>query len=80
MDKYKHCQLSSKTNYYNNISDIWFTPVKEINIDFENKSFTTDDGIEYPFMFDVNPSITIEEFQTLIDKCEENIKDLLDNG
>lgn len=54
--------------------------MKVINIDFENKSFTTDDGIVYPFMFDVNPSITIEEFQSLIDKCEKNIKDLLDNG
>lgn len=54
--------------------------MKVINIDFENKSFTTDDGIVYPFMFDVNPSITIEEFQSLIDKCEKNIKYLLDNG
>lgn len=31
MDKYKPYQLSSKTNYYNNITDIWFTPVKEIS-------------------------------------------------
>lgn len=34
--------------------------MKVVNIDFENKTFTTDDGTEYPFMFDVNPSITIE--------------------
>jgi FKBP-type peptidyl-prolyl cis-trans isomerase (trigger factor) len=54
--------------------------MKVIKIDFENKSFTTDDGIEYPFVFDVNPSITIEEFQSLIDKCEICVKDLLDNG
>ena len=26
--------------------------MKVINIDFDNKTFTTDDGTEYPFMFD----------------------------
>lgn len=51
--------------------------MKVINIDFENKTFITDDGIEYPFMFDVNPSITIEEFQTLVDESEDVIKNYL---
>ena len=41
--------------------------MKVVNIDFGNKTFTTDDGTEYPFMFDVNPSITIQKFQTLVD-------------
>ena len=50
---------------------------KIVNIDFENKTFITDDGTEYPFMFDVNPSITIEEFQTLVDESEDVIKKLL---
>lgn len=51
--------------------------MKVVNIDFENKTFITDDGTEYPFMFDVNPSITIEEFQTLVDESEDVIKNYL---
>ena len=50
--------------------------MKVVNIDFENKTFTTDDGTEYPFIFDVNPSIAIEEFQTLVDELEEKINEL----
>lgn len=50
-----------------------------VNIDFENKTFTTDDGTKYPFMFDVNPSITIEEFQTLVDRSENVIEKLLNH-
>ena len=48
-----------------------------VNIDFENKTFATDYGMEYPFIFDVNPSITIEEFQTLVDESEYVIEKLL---
>ena len=51
--------------------------MKVVNIDFENKTFATDDGTEYPFIFDVNPSIAIEEFQTLVDESEDMIKKLL---
>lgn len=56
--------------------------MKVIKIDFDNKTFETEDGTEYPFVFDVNPSISLEEFQTLIDDSEEAIKRLLerDNG
>lgn len=42
--------------------------MKVVNIDFENKSFTTDDGAEYPFVFNIDKSITMEEFQRLIDE------------
>lgn len=56
--------------------------MKVIKIDFDNKTFETEDGTEYPFVFNVNPSISLEEFQTLIDDSEEAIKRLLerDNG
>lgn len=53
--------------------------MKVINIDFENKTFITDDGTEYPFMFDVNTSITIEDFQALVDESEDVIKKLLNH-
>ena len=53
--------------------------MKVVNIDFENKTFATDDGTEYPFIFDVNPSITIEEFQTLVDESEDMIEKLLNH-
>lgn len=48
-----------------------------VNINFKNKTFTTEDGTEYPLMFDVDSSITIEEFQLIIDKSEMLIKELL---
>ena len=44
--------------------------MKVINIDFENKTFETDNGETFPLMFDVNESITLEEFQELVDKSE----------
>ena len=53
--------------------------MKVINIDFDNKTFTTDDGTEYPFMFDVNPLISIKEFQTLADESEDVIKKLINH-
>lgn len=53
--------------------------MKVVNIDFEDKTFTIDDGTEYPFMFDVNPSITIEEFQTILDESECVIEKLLNH-
>ena len=51
--------------------------MKVINIDFINKTFETDNGETYPLMFDVNESITLEEFQELFDKSENAIKELL---
>ena len=51
--------------------------MKVININFENKTFETDDGETFPLMFDVDESITLEEFQELIDKSESAIKEVL---
>ena len=53
--------------------------MKVVNIDFDNKTFTTDGGTEYPLMFDVNPLISIEEFQTLVDESEDVIERLLNH-
>ena len=53
--------------------------MKVVNIDFSNKTFTTDDGTEYPFMFDVDSLISIEEFQTLVDESEDMIEKLLNH-
>lgn len=50
-----------------------------INIDFVNKQFETEDGEIYPFIFEVDLSITLNEFQQLIDESEEVLKKLLNN-
>ena len=51
--------------------------MKVINIDFESKIFETDSGETFPLMFDVDESITLEEFQELVDKSENAIKEVL---
>ena len=51
--------------------------MKVTNIDFQNKTFETDNGETFPLMFDVDESITLEEFQELIDKSESAIKEVL---
>ena len=51
--------------------------MKVINIDFENKTFETDGGETFPLLFDVDDSITLEEFQELVDKSENAIKEVL---
>lgn len=51
--------------------------MKVVNIDFNNKTFDTDNGETYPLMFDVDESITLEEFQELVDKSENAIKQVL---
>ena len=51
--------------------------MKVININFENKTFETDDGETFPLMFDVDESITLEQFKELVDKSENAIKELL---
>ena len=51
--------------------------MKVINIDFKNKTFETDNGEIYPLMFNINQSITLEEFQELVDKSENAIKEVL---
>lgn len=51
--------------------------MKVINIDFENKTFETDNDETFPLMFDVDETITLEEFQELVDKSERAIKEIL---
>ena len=51
--------------------------MKLININFKNKAFETDNGETYPLMFDVDESITLEEFQELVDKSENVIQQVL---
>ena len=51
--------------------------MKVININFENKTFETDDGETFPLMFNVDESITLEQFQELVDKSENAIKEVL---
>ena len=51
--------------------------MKVINIDFENKTFGTDNGETFPLLFDVDESIPLEEFQQLVDKSENAIKEVL---
>lgn len=51
--------------------------MKVTNIDFKNKTFETDNGETYPLMFDVDESITLEEFQKFVDKSENVIKQIL---
>ena len=51
--------------------------MKVTNINFKNKTFETDNGETFPFLFDVDGSITLEEFQELVDKSENAIKEVL---
>lgn len=51
--------------------------MKVIKIDYENKTFITDEGDEYPLMFGVDESITIEDFQQIIDNSENIMKNLI---
>ena len=51
--------------------------MKAISIDFENKTFETDSGETYPLMFDIDDTITMEEFQGFVDKSEKAIKEIL---
>lgn len=45
--------------------------MKAISIDFKNKTFETESGETYPLMFDVDETITLEEFQELVDKSDQ---------
>ena len=51
--------------------------MKVTNINFKNKAFETDNGETFPLLFDVNDSIALEEFQELVDKSENAIKEVL---
>lgn len=50
---------------------------KVTNINFKNKTFETVNGETFPLLFDVNEPITLEEFQELVDKSENAIKEVL---
>lgn len=56
---------------------VYLYMMKVINIDFENKIFETVNGEIFPLMFDVDESIPLEEFQELVDKSENVIKEVL---
>ena len=64
-------------NKKNDIIYIYDIMMKVINIDFKNKTFETDNGETFPLLFDVDESITLEEFQELVDKSENAIKEVL---
>ena len=51
--------------------------MKVTNINFKNKIFETDNGETFPLLFDVDESIPLEEFQQLVDKSENAIKEVL---
>ena len=51
--------------------------MKVTNINFKNKTFETDNDETFPLLFDVNESIPLEEFQELVDKSENAIKEVL---
>lgn len=53
--------------------------MKVINIDFENKTFETDEGVIYPLVFNVENSITLDEFQELLNESEDVLMNLI-NG
>lgn len=45
--------------------------MKVIKIDYEDKTFFTEDGDEYPLMFGIDENITIDEFQKILDESED---------
>lgn len=51
--------------------------MKVTDINFKNKAFKTDNGETFPLLFDVDESITLEDFQELVDKSEDAIKEVL---
>ena len=51
--------------------------MKIIKINLETKTFETDNGEIFPFIFEVNENMTLEIFQELIDKSENMLKELL---
>ena len=51
--------------------------MKVTNINFKNKTFEKYNTITIPFLFDVNESIPLEEFQELVDTSENAIKEVL---
>ena len=55
-----------------------FNIMKVVKIDFENKTFFTEDGVEYPLMFGINKNITLDEFQKILDNGEDIMRQIND--
>lgn len=51
--------------------------MKVIRLDIEKKEFETEDGVVYPILFDIDETITIEEFQKILDASKDIVKDLI---
>ncbi len=51
--------------------------MKVIRLDIAKKEFETEDGTVYPIMFDIDETITIEEFQKILDESKDVVKDLI---
>ncbi len=54
--------------------------MKVINIDFDKKEFETDNGEVFPFIFEIEESMKIEEFQTFINESEAALEKLMNNN
>lgn len=50
--------------------------MKVKNLDLSNKIFVTEDDEEYPILFDIDDSITLDEFQELLNKSSDTIEKL----
>lgn len=51
--------------------------MKVTKINLETKTFETDNGEIFPFIFDVDEDMTLEIFQELIDKSENMLKEFV---
>lgn len=47
------------------------------SIDFNNRTFETENGDVFPFVFDIDNAISLVEFQELVNRSEQVIKQLL---
>lgn len=50
--------------------------MKVVKIDFENKTFSTEDGEEYPLMFGIDENITLDDFQKILDEGEDIMRQI----
>ena len=50
--------------------------MKVIEIDYENKTFKTEEGDEYPLMFGIDENVTLEDFQQILDDSANIIEKL----
>lgn len=51
--------------------------MKVIRLDIIKKEFETEDGGIYPIVFDIDETITIEEFQKILDESKDIVKNLI---